>query len=269
MIIVGLGNIGSKRAGILRELGSEIVGVDPYVNKENFDFPVFDAIAEVPEDQLAIVCTPPTVRLGVVEQLIAHDVQAVLIEKPIAPTNEEGEAILDAKGNVQIYQAANWIYSPVYSILRDFPIRRSIQLDARANIRKWPSADYRSELTSQGVLWDMAPHSLYILERILKERIANLSVGATYIHTLEQFQGPHFIHFRGHSESGIEIDGICTEAAPHDGVSIRLDEQLLMGFDPNDFGEDSLRRELYTFHKFKHGALPAKDAVRHLKLLGL
>ncbi len=103
-LVIGCGSIGRRRADILKALGHEVGGddTDPDALSTFKHVCVEDGWADV-----AVVCTPPNMRLPVVTRLMAtHNLKGLFIEKPLALTEAEALAIVAMTDRVPVTMGA-------------------------------------------------------------------------------------------------------------------------------------------------------------------
>lgn len=92
VLVAGHGSIGSRRAGILRDMGHDVTTVDPdpASGADRSDLPPdmggLDAV---------LVCTPPETHLAVAREALEHDIRGLYVEKPLALTDEGWDEVVE------------------------------------------------------------------------------------------------------------------------------------------------------------------------------
>ncbi len=155
-LLLGYGSIGTKHAGILREMGHEVVTVDPdparsamHKHFVGLNRDCFDGVLD---------CTPPDVRIGWGTLMLRH-----FVEKPLGiPT-----AWLRKGSKVQVGFCYHFLPSlaQFVNIIKAKPLAHLLIVGGQS-IQDWHVQDYRAR-RYDGVATDSLPHSLYIARWIL------------------------------------------------------------------------------------------------------
>jgi predicted dehydrogenase len=180
-LIVGLGVMGSHHLRVLRSLPNvELVAVvDPdeerrdrarYGHDDLAAYPSLDAALESQEADFACVAAPAD-QLAVLARKAMEASLAVLVEKPIAPTEDEAEALVtfaDQHGHllsVGYVERFNPAVLALKEKLRQNGLGRVYQVHAR---RLSPYPGGRGVL---GVALDLATHDLDVMRRVTGEEV--------------------------------------------------------------------------------------------------
>lgn len=130
VLLIGCGSIGRRRARIIASMGLPV----PFFLYDLNQHAMRRAVKELREADLpgsaavmeceslagframqwshVLVCTPPTVRSSVLRELTLGAASRVFIEKPLAVSEEELDAIRDAVGRAYVQVAANLRWHP-------------------------------------------------------------------------------------------------------------------------------------------------------------
>lgn len=182
--VIGFGYWGPNHVRVLsRTPGTQTAVIDPDPGQRARAvelFPNVKAYASLDECDLpldgVIVCSPPATHLAVTKQAFARNCHA-LVEKPLALSSAEAEAMVDAAeqagrvlmtGHIYDFNAATFWMEEQARQQRYGSIR---YIDAQ----RLAVGGYR---TDANVLWDMAPHDLCLMRRVIGRWPSSVSTWA-------------------------------------------------------------------------------------------
>lgn len=171
--VVGFGYWGPNHVRVLtRAAGTDTVVIDPDAGQRERAaalFPGVPVFASLDDCDLAldgvVVCSPPATHLAVTEQAFARGCH-VLVEKPLALSGDEAQAMVNLAdqagkrlmtGHIYDFNAATFWMEEQARQGRYGTVR---YLDAQ----RLAVGGYR---TDANVMWDMAPHDLCLMRRIV------------------------------------------------------------------------------------------------------
>lgn len=129
-----------------------------------------------PKVDAVVIATPAGTHHEIALRAVAAG-KHVLIEKPLACTYDEGEAIVDAadRQGVVLMCDHTFCYTPAVEYLRD-----AVSQGALGDIQYFDSVRINLGLIRHDtdVLWDLAPHDLSILDYVLPRELRPISVAA-------------------------------------------------------------------------------------------
>jgi len=181
--VVGAGRMGMVHGHLLQVYpGTELVGfADPQpgtrdrLASQGLRAPVHASVPELlatTNPQAVFVCTPTHTHRAVVEQCLARPVH-LFVEKPVATTVAEADAIRDMTRRRQVMDAAGYVYAhlPVVEEARRLialeVLGELLRFSAHAYISEVFSAKsgwfFQRELSGGGVVANMGSHLLFIL----------------------------------------------------------------------------------------------------------
>ena len=216
--VVGLGMIGRHHARILQSSPRvEFAGaVDPNGDRHRALHDPglwFDSIAELLDRgplEFAVLAAPTGLRLALARELIEAGV-AVLIEKPLAGTVAEAEAIVAlaadggvaaAVGHVERFNAAP---RELRRRLREGQLGRLFTL---ATTRSGP---FPSRIADVGVVMDLATHDIDLVSWLSGSRIESLAAQAGHLSGGEH---EDLVFITGRLESGAAVNLIVDRVSP-------------------------------------------------------
>jgi len=181
--VVGAGRMGMIHGHLLSIYPeTEVVGfVDPdtglrdHLVSQGLQAPLYskiDALFAAAEPEAVFVCTPTHTHLPVVRECLARRVH-LFVEKPLATTRADAEAILRLAREAQVVHAAGYVYAhlPVvraaHDLLQQGVLGVALRFTAHAYVsevfgpkRGW---FFQREQAGGGVVANMASHLLFIL----------------------------------------------------------------------------------------------------------
>lgn len=181
--VVGYGYWGSKHVRVL----SSIPGVDVTVVDSNVErlaeatahYPAARTVMDLDEvlDDLdaVVVATPPLSHFAVALTALNAGL-CVLVEKPLATTVEDAEALVEAASGNRLMVGHTFEYNPAVRRLREMidsgMLGRILYIDAaRLNLGL-----YQRDVN---VIWDLAPHDISIASYLLDDMPVSTSVWAS------------------------------------------------------------------------------------------
>ena len=189
--VVGTGSMGKNHVRVLREMaGVELVGLvdpNPAVARplaDRYALPVYaslEALINVAKPEAVVVATPTAQHFTVVSCLLEHGIH-VLVEKPIASTRAEGQAMIDMAARQGVVLSIGHVerFNPaviaVGQYLKEGRLGKLIQIDAR---RLGP---YPQHIGDVGVGIDLAVHELDIIRSLSGSEV--VSVFADVAHAI-------------------------------------------------------------------------------------
>lgn len=182
--VIGFGYWGPNHVRVLtRAPGAQTVVIDPDQGQRSRAaelFPGVRTFASLDECDLpldgVIVCSPPATHLAVTEQAFARDCHA-LVEKPLALSAPEAEAMVEAANRAGRILMTGHIYD---FNTATFWMEEQARQQRYGNIRyidaqRLAVGGYRSDAN---VLWDMAPHDLCLMHRVIGQWPCSVSTWA-------------------------------------------------------------------------------------------
>lgn len=180
--VVGGGNMGSNHIRVYDELpGAELVGVvepDPDRAQEISDeylVPVVDRVVDLEGARAATVAVPNRFHREVGETCLDEGMD-VLVEKPLATTVEDAEAIVDAAEEAGAVLQVGHIerFNPAVEVLDE--ILKNEEIIALETHRLGP---FNEHLSDESVVFDLMIHDIDIIESIVDSEVAYVdAVGA-------------------------------------------------------------------------------------------
>ena len=176
-LLLGYGSIGTKHAGILRDMGHEVVTVDPDLERGADYQSIKDGIDTLGCNGV-LDCTPSDIREGWKAIAVYR-----FIEKPLGkilgdiPSSAPYEYVMTDSGQtIRISRIAKGVmmgfcyhYLPslanFVNTLKSQPLAHLLIVGGQ-NLQDWHAQDYRTR-RYDGVVTDSLPHSLYIARWIL------------------------------------------------------------------------------------------------------
>jgi predicted dehydrogenase len=181
--VVGTGNMGANHVRVYDELpGAELVAVvEPDDERareirERYDVEVVDDVASVDGATAATVAVPNQLHREVAEQCIESGLD-VLVEKPLATTVEDAEAIVETADDRDAVLQVGHIerFNPAVEALGD--VLENHELFALEAHRLGPFNDH---LTGESVVYDLMVHDLDVVCSLVDSAIDDLNaVGTT------------------------------------------------------------------------------------------
>jgi predicted dehydrogenase len=180
--VVGAGNMGTNHIRVYDELPeAELVGVveaNPNRAQEivnEYRVPVVDRVADLDEACAATVAVPNRLHQEVTETCIDQGMD-VLVEKPLATTVEEAEAIVNAASEAGVLLQVGHIerFNPAVEVLGE--ILKNEKLIALETHRLGP---FNEHLSDESVVFDLMIHDIDIIESIVDSQVAYIdAIGA-------------------------------------------------------------------------------------------
>ena len=135
-------------------------------------YPSLEALFAATKPDALFVCTPTHTHLPVVREALRHRVH-LFVEKPVATTRADAEAILAAATEAGVVHATGYVYAhlPVVQAARELLARgvlgELLRFTAHAYVSEVFSAKqgwlFQKELSGGGVVANMASHLMFIL----------------------------------------------------------------------------------------------------------
>jgi predicted dehydrogenase len=181
--VVGAGNMGANHVRVYDELpGAELVTVvEPDDERarevrDQYDVAVVDDVADIDGADAASVTVPNRFHREVAEECIETGLD-VLVEKPLATTVEDAEAIVEAASDHDAVLQVGHIerFNPAVETLGELLDRQEvISLEAH---RLGPFNDH---LTEESVIFDLMIHDLDVIDSLVDVPLEELnSLGST------------------------------------------------------------------------------------------
>lgn len=158
--VVGVGSMGRNHARVLSRMDDvELVGVVD-ASRETADAVAsatgsvaYDDADSLPEIDFAVVAVPTIAHLPVAEKLIARGV-ALLVEKPLAPTPEDADRLVDLAEAHGVVLAAGHIerFNPVVSVLA--------KLVGRPRLMQFSRLSPYTPRIRESIVFDLMVHDL-------------------------------------------------------------------------------------------------------------
>ncbi len=181
--VVGAGRMGMIHGHLLQVYpGAELVGfVDRDVSlrdhlaSQGLRAPLYPSLTELfaaTAPEALFVCTPTHTHLPVVRECLARRVH-LFVEKPLATSRADAEAILALAGEAGVIHAAGYVYAhlPIVQAAHDLlaagVLGELLRFTSHAYVSEVFSAKqgwfFQKELSGGGVVANMASHLLFIL----------------------------------------------------------------------------------------------------------
>ena len=135
-------------------------------------YPSLDALFGAAAPEAVFVCTPTHTHLAVVRECLGRRVH-LFVEKPLATTLADAEAILRLAGEAGVAHAAGYVYAhlPIVQAARELLVRgvlgEVVRFTAHAYVSEVFGAKrgwfFQKEMSGGGVVANMASHLLFIL----------------------------------------------------------------------------------------------------------
>lgn len=251
--VVGTGNMGANHARVYEELsGAKLVEiVEPGRERaaemaDLYDVDVYDSAEEVTRARAATVAVPNEHHRPVAETLLEKELD-ILVEKPLALSVEDAQAIIDAAEAVDAVLQVGHIerFNPAVETLREILVEEDI-----IAIEAHRLGPFNEQLSEESVVFDLMIHDLDIIESLVDTPIASIyAFGAdaksrTTDHAVAQMQfengvlgtltASHVTHGKVRTlsvitdESYITVDyqeqDITIQQAGHKGTTVLLDQ---------------------------------------------
>jgi len=180
--VVGGGNMGINHIRVYDELpAAELVGVvEPDSDRaqeitDEYNVPVVDQVTDLAEARAVTVAVPNRFHREVAETCIANGMD-VLIEKPLATTIEDAEAIVGAAEEAGAVLQVGHIerFNPAVEILGE--ITRNEEIIALETHRLGP---FNEHLSDESVVFDLLIHDIDIIESIVDSKVAYVDAVGT------------------------------------------------------------------------------------------
>lgn len=181
--VVGGGNMGANHIRVYEELpAAELVGVvepDPERAEEiadEYGVPVVDRVVDLKGARAATVAVPNRLHREVAETCIDEGMD-VLVEKPLATTVEDAEAIVEAAEEAGVVLQVGHIerFNPAVEVLGE--ILKNEETIALETHRLGP---FNEHLSDESVVFDLMIHDIDIIESIVDSEVEHAdAVGAT------------------------------------------------------------------------------------------
>lgn len=175
--VVGAGNMGMNHVRVYDELpAAELVGVvepDPDQSQtiiDEYRVPVVDKIADLDGARAATVAVPNQFHQKVAEMCINNGMD-ILVEKPLATTVEEAEAIVDAAEEAGVVLQVGHIerFNPAVEVLDE--ILKNEEIIALETHRLGP---FNEHLSDESVVFDLMIHDIDIIECIVDSQVKHV-----------------------------------------------------------------------------------------------
>lgn len=208
--VVGFGYWGPNHVRVLNELeGLNVTIVEPVAagrRRAEDLFPGVPTVASLEdlEDPVdgVIICSPPSTHLSIAIQAFAMGAH-VLVEKPLADSSSDAEAIVDAARAAERSLMVGHIYDfHAATAWLDDSARASAFGDIRyLDAARLAVGGYRTDVN---VMWDMAPHDLCLMHRVMgqwPDRVSAWCVDHSgrgipdMAHMRLEFQGLHAVGY--------------------------------------------------------------------------
>jgi predicted dehydrogenase len=175
--VVGAGNMGMNHVRVYDDLpAAELVGVvepDPDQSQtiiDEYRVPVVDKIADLDGARAATVAVPNQFHQKVAEMCINNGMD-ILVEKPLATTVEEAEAIVDAAEEAGVVLQVGHIerFNPAVEVLDE--ILKNEEIIALETHRLGP---FNEHLSDESVVFDLMIHDIDIIECIVDSQVKHV-----------------------------------------------------------------------------------------------
>jgi predicted dehydrogenase len=180
--VVGTGNMGTNHARVYDELpGSELVEiVEPDEERTaeltaKYDVTVRESAEDITEAEAATVSVPNEYHRPVAEQLLSGGLD-ILVEKPLAMSVEDAEAIVEAAETTDAVLQVGHIerFNPAVQTLAE--ILRDENLIAIEAHRLGP---FNEQLSEESVVFDLMIHDMDIVDYLVAGDLAHLDAVGT------------------------------------------------------------------------------------------
>jgi predicted dehydrogenase len=174
--IIGLGIMGKNHYRVLQNIvGVEIVGLCDPVTEDTFNHALYRDIDEMlnsVELDAVLIAVPTFLHKEVALKCIDKGLD-IFIEKPVAPTVEEGEAILSAANAKGVKVAVGYVerFNPVVKALKDELQGKEIYTIAMTRVGPIPP-----RIADVGILTDLAVHDIDLIRFVSGEEITDVSI---------------------------------------------------------------------------------------------
>jgi predicted dehydrogenase len=175
--VVGAGNMGMNHVRVYDELpAAELVGVvepDPDQSQaiiDEYHVPVVDKIADLDGARAATVAVPNQFHREVAGMCIDNEID-ILVEKPLATTVEEAEAIVNAAEEAGVVLQVGHIerFNPAVEVLDE--ILNNEEIIALETHRLGP---FNEHLSDESVVFDLMIHDIDIIECIVDSQVKHV-----------------------------------------------------------------------------------------------
>lgn len=180
--VVGAGNMGANHVRVYDELPEadlvEVVEPDPERAaevRENYDVRMLDSTSELEQAQAATIAVPNVQHRETAQSLIERGFD-VLVEKPLAPTMDDAEAIVDTAAEHEAILQVGHIerFNPAVEVLNE--ILEGEQIVSMESHRLGP---FNEHLSDTDVVFDLMIHDLDVIDSFLDGELDTvLAVGA-------------------------------------------------------------------------------------------
>ena len=262
VLVIGLGNMGRRRANTLRRFGYAVRTVDPAAPAD------YARLADVPEvPEAVIISTPPATHVPLLLKVLSRGARRVFVEKPLTEPRMLDPGLLDVlRGyDAEVCVGANWRYAYAYRLVRELirglPGWDEVSLSAQADVTRWPAASYERRLLSE-----MYPHMLYILEFVTGlqavgvERYRWKCNGETALYVLLALEHGKRAWLHAQWSEEVAVDTVTLNVLGYPQASFHLDVRE---------GPATIARETVAWISGSPAGLPVEQALRHMRLLAL
>jgi len=174
--IIGLGVMGKNHYRVLKHIsGAEIVALCDPVAKDEFEHKLYKDVDEMLKNEkldAVIIAVPTFLHKEVALKCIAKEI-SLFIEKPVASTSEEGEAILDAANKKGVKVAVGYIerFNPVVNALKKELQGKEIYTIAMTRVGPIPP-----RIADVGILTDLSVHDIDLIRFVSGEEIEEVKI---------------------------------------------------------------------------------------------
>jgi len=176
IVVIGLGVMGRNHYRVLQNIeGVEVVGLCDPVAEGPFDHPIYREIDEMLnhlEIDAAIIAVPTFLHKEVALKCIDKGID-LFIEKPVAPSPEDGELILKAANEKGVKSCVGYIerFNPVVKSIKHELQGREIYTIAMTRVGPFPP-----RIADVGILTDLSVHDIDLIRFVSGEEIENVSI---------------------------------------------------------------------------------------------
>lgn len=172
--VVGAGNMGAHHVRVYDELpeATLVEVVEPDSDRaaeicEEYDVRVCDSVDEIEEAVAASVAVPNAFHRNVAEMLLEQGLD-LLIEKPLAPSVSDAEAIVEAAEACDAILQVGHIerFNPAVELLGDI-----LETEEIIAIEAHRLGPFNEQLSEESVVFDLMIHDLDIIKHLMDDEI--------------------------------------------------------------------------------------------------
>lgn len=176
LAIIGLGVMGKNHYRVLKNIQeAEIVALCDPIAKDEFDHKLYRDVDEMLKNETidaVIIAVPTFLHKDVALKCIEKGIN-LFIEKPVASTLEEGEAILNAANKKNVKVAVGYIerFNPVVNALKRELQGKEIYTIAVTRVGPIPP-----RIADVGILTDLSVHDIDLIRFVSGEEIEDVNI---------------------------------------------------------------------------------------------